>query len=445
MFKKGNKGITLIALVITIIVLLILAGITIAQITGQDSAPEKAAQAKVENERGAAKDAATMLVTEKIQGYYEDKYEKTPATTTAANQLEYIAEKLGSGVTTGDYTVTVTAAGVITVTKGTETLATGTVSNDGVITWDGTVTGGNTDNTSGGPTVVGGINSIQRWDLVNYNPGTLSIASVDLPEGAEIEKTKLASLTLPEGVLLRSNNLVANQATDWRVLSVTDDGDVLIVPTNGFVAKLKFRGINGYNNSIQALNKVASIYKNSSYAKEARSLTANDIDKLAGFDPTKVTATSTTAGGEMSLTINSRFGMNDNLDIIDYEEEGERVFTMKPGTKEYGYEANLYDMSWTSCRLFYDCFGDRGDGYPESMPVWLATRSVFVSQANNDTRFCLQYLDWTGMSSYTICSLSNHTEDGEPDNAGNVVPVIYLKSNVTMEKDENGVWQLSVK
>ena len=30
MFKKGNKGITLIALIITIIVLLILAGVTIA-------------------------------------------------------------------------------------------------------------------------------------------------------------------------------------------------------------------------------------------------------------------------------------------------------------------------------------------------------------------------------------------------------------------------------
>ena len=44
---KGQKGITLIALVITIIVLLILAGITISQIASQDSAPNKAAEAKV--------------------------------------------------------------------------------------------------------------------------------------------------------------------------------------------------------------------------------------------------------------------------------------------------------------------------------------------------------------------------------------------------------------
>ena len=45
---KNQKGITLIALVITIIVLLILAGITIALITSQDSAPNKAAEAKIE-------------------------------------------------------------------------------------------------------------------------------------------------------------------------------------------------------------------------------------------------------------------------------------------------------------------------------------------------------------------------------------------------------------
>ena len=40
--KTKNKGITLIALIITIIVLLILAGVTINALTGSDAAPEKA-------------------------------------------------------------------------------------------------------------------------------------------------------------------------------------------------------------------------------------------------------------------------------------------------------------------------------------------------------------------------------------------------------------------
>ena len=39
---KKNKGITLISLIVTIIVLLILAGVTISQITGSENAMEKA-------------------------------------------------------------------------------------------------------------------------------------------------------------------------------------------------------------------------------------------------------------------------------------------------------------------------------------------------------------------------------------------------------------------
>lgn len=42
---KGQKGITLVALVITIIVLLILAGITISLVIGQDGIINKAQQA----------------------------------------------------------------------------------------------------------------------------------------------------------------------------------------------------------------------------------------------------------------------------------------------------------------------------------------------------------------------------------------------------------------
>ncbi|MBR3002785.1 MAG: hypothetical protein IKF38_04415 [Clostridia bacterium] len=49
---KKNKGITLIALIVTIVVLLILAGVTISQITGSESAMEKATQAREENKLG---------------------------------------------------------------------------------------------------------------------------------------------------------------------------------------------------------------------------------------------------------------------------------------------------------------------------------------------------------------------------------------------------------
>ena len=47
---KKNRGITLLALVITIIILLILAGITISAITGDNGIIKNAGQAKEETE-----------------------------------------------------------------------------------------------------------------------------------------------------------------------------------------------------------------------------------------------------------------------------------------------------------------------------------------------------------------------------------------------------------
>ena len=48
---KNQKGITLIALVITIIVLLILAGVSIAMLTGENSILVKAKSAGVESDK----------------------------------------------------------------------------------------------------------------------------------------------------------------------------------------------------------------------------------------------------------------------------------------------------------------------------------------------------------------------------------------------------------
>ena len=58
--QSNNHGITLIALIITIIVLLILAGVTIALITSSESAPKKAVEAKQKQDIGAEKEDLQM-------------------------------------------------------------------------------------------------------------------------------------------------------------------------------------------------------------------------------------------------------------------------------------------------------------------------------------------------------------------------------------------------
>ena len=61
---KTNKGITLIALVITIIVLLILAGVTIATLTGENGILTRATQAEEEQADATVKEAISLAWTE---------------------------------------------------------------------------------------------------------------------------------------------------------------------------------------------------------------------------------------------------------------------------------------------------------------------------------------------------------------------------------------------
>ena len=63
MMNRRNHGITLIALVITIIVLLILAGVTIASITGENGILSKATQASQKTTQEKEREEIKMAVT----------------------------------------------------------------------------------------------------------------------------------------------------------------------------------------------------------------------------------------------------------------------------------------------------------------------------------------------------------------------------------------------
>ena len=79
---KNQKGITLIALVITIIVLLILAGITIAMLSGPNGLLTKSGNAASKTNVAAAKEEIMLEFQKELQDYLEIKY------TTNASTLE---------------------------------------------------------------------------------------------------------------------------------------------------------------------------------------------------------------------------------------------------------------------------------------------------------------------------------------------------------------------
>ncbi len=87
--KKNQDGITLIALVITIIVLLILAGVSIAMISGQDGILGKATNAAEETTLETAREQANLAVSTALADYYEAKYNPKTSTTVSDKFTEW--------------------------------------------------------------------------------------------------------------------------------------------------------------------------------------------------------------------------------------------------------------------------------------------------------------------------------------------------------------------
>ncbi|MBP3802141.1 MAG: hypothetical protein J6I85_09045 [Clostridia bacterium] len=232
---KGHKGITLIALIITIIVLLILAGVTIAQITSQDSAPQKAADSKVENEAGAARDEATMLATKYIQEYMDKKYvqnirveettsnvqDKKVEVGKEGNSLykvsgvelpkmltdgeetlpalvgDYVAQQFATRASSeGTYNYNSTTGRSLKIkNSANEDLASGTINDDGTITWDGNTSGGNEQGESN-------LSQAEKTALTTNGMAELTAAQIDADTSlTSDQKTALKDTSKVKAVL----------------------------------------------------------------------------------------------------------------------------------------------------------------------------------------------------------------------------------------------------
>ena len=84
---KNNKGITLIALVVTIIVLLILAGVSIAMLSGQNGILNRASQATWQSKLGDAESTVALSVSNFLTDYYAVKYTNADSEYTGSHKI----------------------------------------------------------------------------------------------------------------------------------------------------------------------------------------------------------------------------------------------------------------------------------------------------------------------------------------------------------------------
>ena len=85
---KNQKGITLVALVITIVVLLILAGVTISMVMGPNGVLTNSQIAKEKSAKGTANDALSTALSSLSTNYYANSTNGTPIGNVTKTNLE---------------------------------------------------------------------------------------------------------------------------------------------------------------------------------------------------------------------------------------------------------------------------------------------------------------------------------------------------------------------
>lgn len=246
---KERNGITLIALVITIIVLLILAGVTIATLTGDNGILGKANEAKTTNDEEKAKEQIKIAV---MGSYGKD------------GELNYddLKQNLGQiGITglpdTASYPLKVTLDGVKA-----------TIKENGKVEFGKT---------------------IEVGDYVDYDP-TLEANASDLTYTSTADKTGTNSDQEFNATTYKSAGY------GWRILGVSN-GKIRLISEEfigpgkdkeiyiGSRTYYNLKGQKGYINGIEELNKISAIFGHGKGAEKAKSITVEDINGITGYNP----------------------------------------------------------------------------------------------------------------------------------------------------------------
>ena len=229
LIRKNAKGITLIALVITIIVLLILAGVSIAMLTGQNGILTQAQNSKTTTENKSAEEKVKLAIMAA----------RSQSETGALDADKLIAE------ITNNYGGTASKTNDGFPVSATVDEKTFIVDGDGNI-------GVPQDRTG-----------LKVGDYINYKPDT--------------EDGKTYSLLSTQSGY-SSNQTITKETLNWRILKIKADGSIDIIsdPTSN---KVWFQGALGYNNGVYLLNDICKeLYSNTTKGVTARSVNLKDME-----------------------------------------------------------------------------------------------------------------------------------------------------------------------
>lgn len=396
--RNVEQGITLIALVVTIVVLLILAGITINYVMGDNGVLNKAKVAKDETRAGAVQEERDMWKSLS----QANKYLSGSQTESLSQLLDRL---VSSGRLTQEEREQVEETGEVTI--GTRTIVFG----------------------KPGKTLIDAFRAgeIKVGDYVDYKPITGKTVSI-APEKTGHSQTQTYKV---------------NTATTWRVLGLNETGTELLITSGSPIKKegddpyLYLASGEGYTYAVENLDNISNIYYNGEYAKEARSMRMEDITNALGItiDKENNKAYKTADSTKAELPYQGFFGQTYTYKSGDYAPEN----YMGTGSKRVGdkVEGTAYMLPITEAsvveqdsKLYEVLFKGTTEAERYAKAYWLASPGVYVG-GSSYARF------GPGVVYGGIAAAGGRGMFGSDVSSYEVWlavrPVISLKSDITVE------------
>ena len=320
---SGEKAITLIALVVTIVILLILAGVTITMTLGQNGLFTRAREGAAAYNESEVRDDLSMLITQYTWDKASEKTDKSlgdylkdnGATSVKANadgttlEVEYKGYVFTVNKDSGEIT-SVSKAGPrpqVSGVKVTEDSAgqgnnveQGKIAADSgkklYITFTSSIDGGTTTVSPAVPyevskngsykftitgTVGGKAYSLEYTVTINqYKIDTSKLIGKIVSYTPDTSSTGYDLSTAKSGYYDAQTIDGKYDPTTWKIMEVDENGNITKLLGIGSKSKgVYFKGATGYNNGVYLLNDICkSRYGNASLGATARSLTIEDIE-----------------------------------------------------------------------------------------------------------------------------------------------------------------------
>ena len=415
--KQDNKGITLITLVITVVVLTILAGVSINAVVGDDGIIAKAKESANLTKETTIKESIEKLVLE---------YKLAEKGETLEDFLKTkIPSKIDKVTNNGDGTLTIEKDGVTVTVNATHT---------------------SNPSTPTKPTI--NLDNLQIGEYVNYTYDTASDYG-----------------TVAQTIGLK-----------WRILNIDKENNVIdIISDSPTDAKKYFGGISGYYNGSYYLNEICKAhYSNKKLGVEARSVNLLDMEKQltsAGIEARNSYKDTygTLYGTAQTNSIGSCYypklyanqigaGIN-TADVTqpditkgnDPYEESKKIATTEPVTDTTIEDAS--DNGLTTTQTLYEIdINETNYGKAASILIsdmyWVAARYVSNSTENpfgdgEKIKSATFGIRFAGVVTGGISMLTSDPDTGSAVSEIRIRPLVSLEANLfTGMKDSSGAWNL---